>query len=172
MPYISSGKVLVEFDVVLTESVSSGGKVTSSPIEGNKTISDHFAANQNVLSITGVCTKNAANKIANLSMLFSSGAICSYVGRNGMYSVVITKLDTNHGSEVSAAFSFSISMTAVKISTTQEFTYATGLTNGQNAAQVKPTTNVGVASPTTRVVDSVTQQNANNQALAVANLTR
>ena len=164
MPYISGGGATVELDVVLTEQVSRGGKVTSSPIEGNKTISDHFSKNQDVVSITGVCTTNAANKIANLSALYNNATLCRYVGRNGISNAIISKLDTDHGSSYDAAFSFRMQLTLVQISSTQEFKQSTGLTNGQNAAQVNQQTNIGAASPTTKEVDAKTSDMANSLA--------
>ena len=168
MAYVEGNGIRVDFDVVLTEKVGRSGKVTSSPIEGGSNVSDHFAKGQDILAITGVCTKDAASKISNLSKLDNSAALCKYVGRNGISSAVMTKFDSSHNGDVDAGFSFSIVFTLVKISYTQEYTISTGLTNSQNSAQIQSITNIGAASPTTKNVDAATSDKAGINAASVS----
>ena len=168
MPYISGNNVTIELDVVLTEKVSRVGKITSSPIEGNKTVSDHFAKNPSVISITGICTRNAANKISNLAKMYNEATLCKYVGRNSIRNVVITKFDSDHNRDVDGAFMFAMSLSEVKISYSQEYVVSTGLTNSQNSAQVNNIVNVGSTLPTSKSVDSTTNGLANMKAAGMA----
>ena len=168
MPSISGNGITVDFDVVLTEKVNRSGKVTSSPIEGNMTVSDHFAVNQVALSISGVCTTDGANKIANLVKLFNMGGICHYSGRNGAGNVVITSLNTDHGRNYDKSFAFTMTLIEIKTSATKEFSVGTATTQAQNSAQINSQTSVGAASPVTKNVDATTNANANNKALSSA----
>lgn len=167
MASINGDGINVLFDAITSEKRSRGGKVTSSPIEGNKTINDHFVKNPDSLAIAGVCTRRASNKLANLSRLFNNGVLCRYYGINNVGNVIITKLDTTHGGQLGNGFQFTMTLAFVTISTTQEFTSSTGLTNGQNSAQSQQQTNIGVNSPSNQNVDAITQGNANNNASEV-----
>lgn len=169
MASIMGSGITVEFDAVLTERVSRSGTITSAPIEGNLTVNDHFARGQVTISISGVCTTDGANKVANLTKLYTLGNTCTYVGRNWLGNVVITKFDTDHGGQYEGGFSFTMSLTSVRISSTQEFTYQAGTTAAQDSAQRNKETNVGTQQATNRVTDAATTANTLNNVTAAVN---
>ena len=165
MVTISGNKITVDLDVVLSEKMNRTGKVTSYPIEDNNTANDHFAKNPISLNVTGVCTTDGANKIANLSKLWNDGALCEYIGRNWVGNVNITNLNTDHGSNFDKTFGFTMLLTIVKVSSTKEVAIQPGTSPEQNAAQVSPQSNIGTSTTGTKNADAATQTETTKNAL-------
>lgn len=163
---IKGNGITVVFDVVTSEKVGRTGKVTSSPVEGNKEIGDHFSKNQNTITISGVCTKDYANKLANLNKLHDTGTICKYTSRNVVKDVVITSFNSNHDGDVHKAFGFDIVLTTVKVSKTEKFTYTTKATPAKAAAQTNKEKKEGTKQTTAKQTDAKTQLKAEEKAKA------
>lgn len=173
MATISGNGITIDIDVILSESVKRSGKVTSSPVEGKKTISDHFVKNQSTVSISGICTTDAANKLANLKKIFNGGILCSYTGsRNILKNVIITSFNSDHAGDAHKAFTFDVTFTTVQISTTEEFSYNTKAPASKSAAQTKKTTNTGTKQTATKTVDTNTQAKAKTKATSAVSSVR
>ena len=156
-------KIRVDFDVVTRDTVGRSGQITSSPIEDNTTVSDHFAKDGKELTISGVCIEDAAKKLQDLDTLFLLGERIYYSGRSDLTNLVITKFDNDNTAENSTGFDFSMTLSSVKISYSKEHVYGTAT----STAQTNKLSNTGVTQPTTKQYDEITEAQANALAKAV-----
>lgn len=147
--------ITITFDVITNESVQRSGTLTQAPIEGNGVVSDHFARSPLKIQVVGVTTQNGAQTLANLTTIYENSAICEYIGRNWIGGVVITTFNSGHGAEVDGGFTINMTLTKVRLSSTQEFTFNTGNTAGQSASSTNNKSSVGVNQAATKNVDAV-----------------
>ena len=153
MPRIFTDEIMVEFDVVTGESINRSGSLTSSPVEDNTTVADNFALSPYTISISGICTNDAPNKLSNLTKLFEQPSLCIYEGRSIDENCVMTSFNSTHDGDIAGGFKFSISLQLVKLSHTREFQFPTSLSKAEQTGNINSTGNNGVSQAISKPTD-------------------
>ncbi len=110
----------VAFDVVEPEDTSWPAMATQYPVEDGRNISDHVHLQPITVELTGIITgEDASTKIAMLRKWRNNRWRVRYEGRNIFGKYIITGLDTVHSYRVRQGFSFSITLTEVRITAPQ-----------------------------------------------------
>ncbi len=136
----SKNKGEVEFSSIEIEKPTYGNEVTTHAVEASIDIADHVRPNADEYSIQGVLVgTDAPDKLAKLLQFRKEGLILDYIGRNGIYGVVIKGISTEHHVRIRNGLYFTMTLVQVR-------------TAGSIAMQIrlpsaKPITNVGVKQP-------------------------
>lgn len=117
--YITNGTLNVIFDVITSESVTRSSVVTDLTIEDGSDINDHIQFDPEIVAVSGRVTTDAPTMLNRLVSFFENRNILTYVGRNGVNTVVIESLDTDHPRENIGGFDFTMSLKRLRITTTQ-----------------------------------------------------
>lgn len=175
---LTDGTTSVEFDVLTSEQVQRSARVTDKTIEDGSIINDHIQFNPLTVGITALMTINAYSSLQRLLAFFNQKQILTYIGRNGVGTVVIESLDTNHPRENQGGFDFTMTLKQIRITTTQQvevvppafvalpFKKRTGSRSNEGTQQKEePGLDPGSENQVTSVVESNPQLNRIDQFL-------
>lgn len=98
---------------ITSESIEYPTTVTSRPVEGG-TVSDNIKIDPIIINVTGVCTKEAFEKLKKLRDFNRKGELVTYSGRNVIGDLAIEVLNTTHNANIKNGFSFSATLKQVR----------------------------------------------------------
>jgi len=102
---------------VENESPSYGVDVTSQPVEGGISLTDHVQPKSNTLELSGSIVGVEASAIRDyLVNAMKSGKKVSFVGRN-TFSGLISALSCQHDYKIANGFTFSMSLQEIRLAT-------------------------------------------------------
>lgn len=106
----------IELDVVISESVKNTAKVTTSPIEDGRNISDHMTVDPVSMSMSGVVVGiEAEQKRQTLKRWRDDRHRLQYIGRSTLFGYVITGFDETYDAQIGDGFKFSITLQEIKV---------------------------------------------------------
>lgn len=110
----------VEFDALLSETVSRSSLITDKFVEKGSIISDHIQENPLIVTIEAVMVKNAPTNLKTLRKFIEKKELLTYIGRNEVNKVAIETLDTVHPKENLGGFNFTMTLKIIKTTESQQ----------------------------------------------------
>lgn len=117
---LSNNKKIVYFDVLRSESLSRQSIITSKTVENGANVSDHVQNEILSISISALMTKDAPINYKNIVQFYKDNDILLYVGRNGVSSVVIESLNTEHPRDNQGGFNFTMTLKRIKFTNAKQ----------------------------------------------------
>lgn len=135
-------------DALIKEKVDYDADVTNKPVEKGEDISDHMKSKPFVVNLSGSIVKDADEKLSLLKKYQDEAEVLTFIGKNTLQKVVITKISTEHPLSNFEGFDYDINLQHVRISSPEMYQIdikhpSTGEQSKKVSSKVKSVSNEG-----------------------------